>query len=95
VCDPTTSHLHGSLPRSDWLFASHCAVLVGGSNGDGVWRNLVTIVKSIDPRPYNVQFALYSRLIYTVIYLSDRLLPQANPNPRLPPQPDLRSISSP
>jgi len=28
------------------------AVLVGGGNGDGAWRGLVTIVELIDPRPY-------------------------------------------
>ena len=28
---------------------SICAVLVGGSNGDGAWRGLVTIVELIDP----------------------------------------------
>ena len=31
---------------------THYAVLVGGSNGDGAWRGPVTIVESIDPRPY-------------------------------------------
>jgi hypothetical protein len=69
----------------------HClayAVLVGGSNGDGAWRGLVTIVELIDSRPYIFQSAVYSRLIYTV--MSDRLLTQANPDPRLPPQPELR-----
>ena len=29
------------------------AVLSGGTNGDGAWRGMVTIVESIDPRPYN------------------------------------------
>jgi len=67
------------------------AVLVQGSNGDGACRGLVTIDELIDPRPYNVQSAVYGRLIYTVICMSDRLLTQANPNPRLPPPPDLRS----
>jgi len=62
---------------------------VGGSNGDGAWRGLVTIVQLDDPRPYIFQSAVYGRLIYTVIYMSDRLLNQANPNPRLPPPPDL------
>jgi len=74
VYDPTTSHHHGSLPRTDWLFGSHYAVLVEGSNGDGAWRDLATIVELIDPRPYSFQFAVYGRLIYTVIYMSDRLL---------------------
>jgi len=59
------------------------AVLVGGSNGDGAWRGLVTIVEFIDPRPYIFLSAVYGRLIYTVIYMSDRLLTQANPDPRL------------
>ena len=44
-----------------------CAVLVGGSNGDGAWRGQVTIVELIDPRPYIVQSPVYGRLIYTVI----------------------------
>jgi len=34
---------------------------------------------------------MYGNLIYTVIYMSDRLLTQANPNPRMPLPPDLRS----
>jgi len=66
------------------------AVLVGGSNGDGAWCGLVTIVELIDPRPYIFQVTVYGNLIYTVIYMSDRLLTQANPNPRLLPPPDLR-----
>jgi hypothetical protein len=68
------------------------AYRVGGSNGDGAWRGLVTIVDLIDPRPYIFQPAVYGRLIYTVIYISHRLLTKANPNPRLPPQPHLRSL---
>jgi len=67
------------------------AVLVGGSNGDGAWLGLVTLVELIDPRPYILQSAVYGRLIYTVIYMSDRLLTQANPDPCLPPPPELRS----
>ena len=63
---------------------------MGGSNGDGTWRGLVTIVELLDLRPYNFQVTVYGNLIYTVIYMSDRLLPQANSNPRLPPPPDLR-----
>ena len=70
------------------------AVLGGGSNGDGAWRGLVTIVQLIDPRPYMFQPAMYGRLTYTVIYMSDRLLTQANPYTRLPPPPDLRSFLS-
>jgi len=56
-------------------------VLVGRSNADGAWRGLVTIVELIDPRPYFFQSTVYGRLIYTVIYMSDRLLTQANQNP--------------
>jgi hypothetical protein len=63
---------------------------VGVSNGDGAWRGLVTIVESIDPRPYIFQPAVYGRLIYTVFYTSDRLLTQENPYPHLNPPPDLR-----
>ena len=62
-----------------------------GTNGDGAWRGLVTIVELIDPRPYIFLSAVYGNLIYTVIYKSDRLLTQTNPNPRLPPPPDLRT----
>jgi len=58
---------------------------VGGSNGDGAWRGLVTILELIDPRPYIFQFAVYGRLIYTVIYMSDRLFTQANTNPHFIP----------
>jgi len=70
---------------------THYAVLVGGSNGDGAWRGLVTIVELIDPRPYIFQTPVYGSLTYTVIYMSDRLLTPANPNPHLTPPPDLRS----
>jgi len=47
------------------------AVLVGGgSNGDGAWRDLVTVVELIDPRPHilslpctqtDLHFNLYER----------------------------------
>jgi len=47
------------------------------ARGNGARRGLVTIVE----------------LIYTVMHMSDRLLTQANPNPRLTPPPDLRSGS--
>jgi hypothetical protein len=65
--------------------ASIYAVLVGGANGVGAWRGLVTIIELIDPRSYMFQSAVYGRLIYTVIYMSDRLLTQANHDLRLPP----------
>ena len=48
------------------------------------------MVELTDPRPYIFQSAVYGRLIYTVIYMSDRLLAQENPNPRLTPPPELR-----
>jgi len=67
------------------------AVLVGGSNGDGAWRGLVAIVELIDPHPYIFQSAVYGRLIYTVIYVSECLFTQANPNPRLLPPTHLSS----
>jgi hypothetical protein len=63
----------------------------GGANGDGVWRGLVTIVELIDLRPYIFQPAVYGRLIYTVMYMSDRLSTEANPDLHLPPSPELRS----
>jgi hypothetical protein len=65
--------------------ASFFADLFRGSNGDAL-----TV-----PRPYILQSAVNGRLIYTVMYRSDRLLSQGHPNPRLPlhPQPDLRSLS--
>jgi len=53
---------------------------------------MVTIVELIDPPPYNNQSPVYVRLVYTVIYMSDRILIQANPNPRFPPQPELPSL---
>jgi hypothetical protein len=34
------------------------AVLVRGSNGDGAWRGLVTIVELIDPRPYKISLPI-------------------------------------
>jgi hypothetical protein len=55
-----------------------------------MWRGLVTIVELIDRRPYIFLTADYGRLIYSVIYMSDRLLTLANPNPHLPPPPELR-----
>ena len=61
------------------------AVVVGGANGDGAWRGLVTIVELITPRPYIFQPAGSPRLIDTVIFMSDRLLSQANPDLHLPP----------
>jgi hypothetical protein len=36
-----------------------CAVLVGGSNGDGTWRGLITIIELVDPRPYMFLSAVY------------------------------------
>jgi len=66
-------------------------VLVRGANRDGSQRGLVTIIHLIDPRPYTFQPAVYGRLIYTVIDMSDHLLTQENPNPHLTPPPDLRS----
>ena len=73
------------------------AVLVGGANGDGACGGLVTIVELIDPRPRPCIFKLPCRnkaayIIHAVICMSDRLITQANPNPRLPPKPDLRSL---
>ena len=76
------------LPQS--VRGAGYAILVGGSNWDGAWRGLVTIVQLIGPRPYMFQSAVYVRLIYTVIGMSDRLLTQANPDPRLPHPPELR-----
>ena len=93
--DPLRRHMHaphGMVAHSkQWTFriyycqSTSYAVLVGGANGDGAWRGLVTIVESIDPRPYILQPAVYGRLIYTVIYMSDRLLSQENANPYLTP----------
>jgi hypothetical protein len=66
---------------------------MGDSDGHGAWRGLVTIVELTDPRPYIFLSAVCSRLIYSVIYMSDGLLTQANPDPRVPPPPELRSLS--
>ena len=68
---------------------SFYAILVGGSNGDGAWRRMVTNFEFIDPRPYKIQSPVYGRLIYTVIYMSDRLLTQANPDLHLSPPSEL------
>jgi len=54
---------------------------------------MVTILEFIDPRPYSFQSAAYCNLIYTAIYMSDRLLTQEDPNPISPPTPDLRRQS--
>jgi hypothetical protein len=53
------------------------AVLEGGSNGDGAWLGPVTIVELMDPRPHTFQSAVYGTS------MSDPLLTQADPNPRL------------
>jgi hypothetical protein len=74
-CHPVVRHL---VPGAG------CAVMAGGSNGDGAWRGLVTIVELLDPRPYTFQVTVYSKLIYTMIYMSDRLSTHAPQNPRLP-----------
>jgi len=69
------------------------AVLVGGANGDGARRGLVTIVVSSSRLTLAHTFfqpPVYGMLIYTVIYMSDRLFSQAISNPRLPPPADLR-----
>ena len=70
------------------------AVLVGGSNGDGAWRGQVTIVELIDPRPYIFQTPVHGSLIYTVIYMSDGLLTQANPNSHFTPPRSALSVPS-
>jgi len=59
-----------------------------------VWsRSLfVEFTQSRDPCPYTFQVTMYGNLIHTVIYMSDRLLTEANPNPRLPHPPDLRRM---
>jgi hypothetical protein len=66
------------------------AVLVWGANGDGAERSMVTIVELVNLRPYLFETSVYGSLIYTVIYISDRLLTQGNPNLHLPPPPELR-----
>ena len=80
-------------PRHQGRQVTSYADRLGGSNGGGAGRGMVTIVELTDPRPYIFQPPVYGRLIYTVIYMSERLLTQANPNPRLPPPPDLRSMA--
>jgi hypothetical protein len=52
---------------------TYYAILVGGANTDGAWRGMVTIFELIDPRPYKNQSPVNGRLIYTVIYMRDRL----------------------
>jgi hypothetical protein len=85
--------------RERWVFTCghvDCilyAVLVGGSNGDGARRGLVTIVELIDPRPYIFSVCRVRQTDLHCIYMSDRLLTEANPDPRLPPPPELRSFA--
>jgi len=69
---------------------NHHAFSMGGSNGDGEWRAMVTIFELIDPRPYKKQSPVYGRLIYTVKIMSNLLSTGTNPNPRLTTPPDLR-----
>jgi len=52
------------------------------------------IVQLVDRRPYSFQSAVYGRLIYTVMYMSDRLLTQTHPDPRLPPPPELPALAT-
>jgi len=61
-----------------------------GMARSAVWSRSL-FVELIDPRPYIFQPAVYGRLIYTVICMSDRLLNQANSNPHLPSPPELHS----
>jgi len=51
---PATSSTRILNPRFVSEMVSY-ADRVGGSNGDGVWRVLVTIVELIDPRQYIFQ----------------------------------------
>jgi hypothetical protein len=87
--EPNTSTLH-KVELSRGLV--YYAVLVGGANGDGAQRGLVTIVELRITRPSPIQFQPPGsrKLIYTVIYMSGCPLSQANPNPRLTPPPELR-----
>jgi hypothetical protein len=73
-------------PRLWSKAATYYAVLVKGANGDS-WRCLVRIVelKTHAHTFFSLPCAAYGRMIYTVIYLSDHLLTQANPNPHLAP----------
>ena len=48
-----------------------------------VWSQSLTLA-------HIFQSAAYGRLIYTLIFMSDRLLTQANPDLHLPPPPELR-----
>ena len=56
------------MPFTFRMHDSNHAVLVGGTNGDGAWRGLVTIVESIYSGPYIFQPAVYGRLIYIEMY---------------------------
>jgi hypothetical protein len=68
---------------------------VGGADGDGAWRGVVMFVEFINPRPYTFQTPAYGSLIYTVIYVSDRLLTQTNPVTHFTTLPDLRRMTHP
>ena len=87
--DPSTDESDRiRIPESIMLFMqgqTHYAVLMGGSNGDGALRGMVTLFELIDPRPYQNQSPVHGRLIYTAFYMSDRLFTQENPNPHLTP----------
>ena len=45
----------------------------GGVKRDGAWRGMVTIFELIDPRPYKNLSLVYTRLIYSVIYMSESI----------------------
>ena len=55
-----------------------------GGGGKWRWRKARSGRPLIDPSRYTVQPAVYGKLIYTVIYMSDRPLTQANPDIHLP-----------
>ena len=74
----------------------HCLLVLRGSEGggkwNGAWRGLVIVLELIGLRPYIYQPPVYERLICTVMYMSDRLLTQTNPNSHLPFPPELRGL---
>ena len=73
-------------PRKQGLLdaARHFIILRGSGGGSRREARLGHIVELIDLRPHIFQPPMYGRLIYTVMYMSERLLIQANPNPHLP-----------
>jgi hypothetical protein len=65
---------------------------VGGSNGDGAWRGLVTIAELIDPRPYKIDLPISEVDLHCNLYERPCINSSRSKSPYLTPQPELRRV---